>query len=276
MIYQWKPEGEGWNFGDALGPFLFFDDLLEIFQDDSNYLICLIGSVINNRVIEYADFLGRRPLFISCGWDGTPLSPSLLRGAVFLGSRGPITQAELSRLGVEVSVTGDVGSTVAEVFPTRIDPLRQVLVVPHIADPDITPDIKGIGVDCIVSVRCNNNKDVERIIDRISGAAFVLAGSLHSAVVAHAYGVPFAPYRSPTSGFVDHPIKWRDWLESIGVHETGTVSSINEGYVWYQGVSSGLKSDVLLRSTYRALCDKAVESLAAFKADKDFQQNSGL
>jgi hypothetical protein len=37
---------------------------------------------------------------------------------------------------------------------------------------------------------------LSRLIDKIASASLVLAGSLHSAVVACAYGVPFAFYNS--------------------------------------------------------------------------------
>lgn len=53
-----------------------------------------------------------------------------------------------------------------------------------------------------------------QVIHRIAGAGFVLTGSLHGAILAQAYGVPWAAY---DDGYVDVPEKWSDWAEYLGV-----------------------------------------------------------
>ena len=55
---------------------------------------------------------------------------------------------------------------------------------------------------------------LREIIRLIAGADFVLSGSLHAAIAACAYGVPFAFF---DSGHVDVPFKWDDFAASIGI-----------------------------------------------------------
>ncbi|MCC7275581.1 MAG: hypothetical protein IT561_23125, partial [Alphaproteobacteria bacterium] len=51
-------------------------------------------------------------------------------------------------------------------------------------------------------------------IDAIRASRFVLAGAMHAAIVAMAYGVPFAFF---ADGHLDCPAKWTDLAESIGI-----------------------------------------------------------
>jgi hypothetical protein len=72
--------------------------------------------------------------------------------------------------------------------------------------------------------------DLERWIDAIVSARFVLTASLHGAIVAVAYGRPFA-FWDP--GVVDLPFKWEDFAASVGV-PCRFVSTVAEGLRCYE------------------------------------------
>jgi hypothetical protein len=56
---------------------------------------------------------------------------------------------------------------------------------------------------------------------------------MHAAMVANAYGVPFAPFASE---YIDCPIKWFDWFAERGWGEPIWVSDVTEGREWYRSI----------------------------------------
>jgi hypothetical protein len=64
---------------------------------------------------------------------------------------------------------------------------------------------------------------------RIAGAEFVLTGSLHGAILAQAYGIPWAAY---DDGYVDAPPKWNDWAAYLGIR-IEFIETLSEGRQWW-------------------------------------------
>lgn len=67
-------------------------------------------------------------------------------------------------------------------------------------------------------------------MERIAGADFVLSGSLHGAILAQAYGVPWAAY---DDGYIDTPAKWLDWTAYLGI-QIDFVTTLTEGQIWWR------------------------------------------
>jgi hypothetical protein len=59
---------------------------------------------------------------------------------------------------------------------------------------------------------------------------FVLTGSLHGAILAQAYGVPWAAY---DDGYVDVPEKWYDWADYLRIR-IAFVSDLRTGLDWWR------------------------------------------
>ena len=232
MLYEWKLDGVTRNFGDALNEVLLPANIRKEWLDDSERMFFPIGSVICNEVIDETLRLGAKPVFVGCGWRGEDLDQSLVDQASFHGARGPHTQAELAKRGVEVQVTGDPAYEIPKLF-LRGEPNALAICIRHINDPaDYNKDsIFELKADALFSPVVENYEDIVDMIKQISGARFVLAGSMHAAIVAHAYGVPFAPF---SSGYIDCPPKWYDWFAAIGVSEPQWVSNVVEGREWYR------------------------------------------
>lgn len=227
-------DGEVRNFGDALHEVLLPPNTHKEWKEDERKMYFPIGSVICNEVISETLRLNLQPVFVSCGWRGEDLDPRLVQQCSFVGARGPHTAAELAKHGVDVPVTGDPAYALPQLFLPG-QPNALAIVIKHIKDnsdygPQTIFDLKG---DALFSPVVETYEDIVEMIQQISGARFVLAGSMHAAMVADAYGVPFAPYGG---NYIDCPAKWFDWFAERGYGEPIWVGDVFEGREWYKSI----------------------------------------
>ena len=227
-------DGKVRNFGDALNEVLLPANIRKQWMDDPEKMYFPIGSVICNEVMDETLRLGVRPVFVGCGWRGESLDPKLVAQSSFIGARGPHTQAELAKHGVEVQVTGDPAYEIPKLF-VRGEPNALAICIRHIKDPaDYNRNsIFELKADELMTPVVETYEDIVGMIQKISGARFVLAGSMHAAIVANAFGVPFAPF---SSGFIDCPFKWTDWFAERGWGEPVWVKDVFEGREWYRSI----------------------------------------
>ena len=108
------------------------------------------------------------------------------------------------------------------------------ICVPHFGDRKSNEELLAISrADVVIRPNIKNTiEDLLRILDDIASASFVLAGSLHSAIVACAYGVPFCFW---DNGHLDVPFKWRDFSASVNIG-TSFVTSVEDGRYVYDGL----------------------------------------
>ncbi|MBF0543227.1 MAG: hypothetical protein HQM08_02280 [Candidatus Riflebacteria bacterium] len=95
----------------------------------------------------------------------------------------------------------------------------------------------------------------------ITGASFVLSGSLHGAIISQVYGIPWAAYND---GYVDVSAKWFDWAAYLGV-DIQFVKTLKEGKTWWEkhGKHGRIRSlSPLLRSFPYKILNPYVERLA--------------
>jgi hypothetical protein len=231
MIYEWKLDGVTRNFGDALYEVLLDPQVHYKWSQDQTSMHFPIGSVICNTVIEEALNQGLTPYFHGCGWRGEELEPELVKLCEFDGVRGPHTSAELKRHGIDADVVLDPAYKLPGMF-LRGEPNGLAIAVRHIEDDsDYNPDsIHGLKADALFSPVVQDESDIISFIEKVSGARFVLAGSMHAAIVAHAYGVPFALLGGE---YVNCPPKWFDWLHSVGITDVQWVDNVRDGRFWY-------------------------------------------
>jgi hypothetical protein len=228
MIHEWKPSDGVRNLGDALTEILA--DIMpfatkEQMEQDAQKKYFLIGSVIDNEIIIDTLLDGYKPVFVGCGWRGQPLSKALIDQCEFIGCRGPITQKVLADVGVFVDITLDSAYILKDHIDITPNTNNKVLVFPHLLSSEAS------GSSTIVS----NKSSIIKRIQQIASAKFVLGGAMHSCILAHMYGVPFAPYVA-NDFYVDAPTKWKDWLESIGIPQENLrfARTYEEGLAWYE------------------------------------------
>lgn len=208
------------NFGDYL-PELFCQTLLTYPKVDAD-AFRLVGSVIEERWIRQdlrrANGHVRGLIaYWGCGArQATPIAPATLAHCLFFGVRGALTR-DLLRLPAD-TVLGDPGLLAPLFHPPRPHPLTtgKAICMPHIHDRRAPNDLLAFsGAEVLVHPEIDASAAALReILDKIASASFVLTASLHGAIIACAYGRPFAFW---DNGHVDLPFKWEDFATSVGV-----------------------------------------------------------
>lgn len=215
--------GDKKNFGDTLWEILV--ELLDLSRcppgsEMRRNLYFLIGSVLTDGWVGAVSNALQSPdgklVFWGCGWRGERISPHLLSRVVFASVRGP---RSARGLGLDPALgLGDTGLLLPLLRP-RTEPAAPagVLVVPHFLDPrhdELIASPHLVGAADAVSPIVQSRAETEEVLRRIAQAEFVLTGAMHSAVIAAAYGTPFAFL---DTGFVDCPEKWQDLAESLSI-----------------------------------------------------------
>lgn len=216
----WTSDTALWNYGDALSVFLVNELIYDIFPYSATTHI--IGSVIFDGILGQSDLnpqaYGKalyddrevKSVFWGCGIRNPgSLDPTLHSSVEFLAVRGPVSASDL-RLGGTIP-QGDP----ALLLPALYSPRKskkfsgKIICVPHYNDERTDEDIKkASGCELVLRPAVKKNQEsIKAFIDAICSAKFVLAGAMHAAVTAAAYGVPFGFWNS---GAIDIPTKWED------------------------------------------------------------------
>lgn len=222
VIHWWKPRGDKQNIGDFLSRYLL-ERLFAGCRVKAD-IYHLIGSVITaGRIAKAPQAEPLRPDFRVAFWgcgcrDEAGIPPSLRHHAIILGIRGPLSARVLGLAGD--TPVGDPALLLPLIYQPKQSrrTLGRTAFVPHVyevikaSEPEL---LARSGAHVIVSPLIVGNVDaVEDFIDQICSSDFVVTSSLHGAVIAAAYGVPFSFF---DCGHVDVPFKWRDFSSSIGV-----------------------------------------------------------
>lgn len=245
-IHEWKPSDKFHNFGDhlmlLLGEKIFEDNSWKSIQESQNCRFVLLGSFLCDWNLKGILEKGFKPVLVGSGYRGEILSGPLACQATYYGCRGRHTQDALASIGIDVNFIGDPAMLLPTIVPRPLIPSGKIIFMPHINDPArLSYTRSNIGFDEIIQPETKTTLELVRIIKTISTARFVLAGAMHAAIVAHAYGVPFA-FFSTESGYVDCPPKWADWLSSIStpIVQPSFFPNITSGTEWYENIRNQL------------------------------------
>lgn len=225
------------NFGDYL-PELFAKELLTYPKVEAD-VFRLVGSVISEKWIRWdlsranGQVRGLIALWLCGARNDTPLSAATRAHCMFFGVRGPRTR-DILELPPE-TVLGDPGllAPLFHVPSPHAATAGKAICIPHVEDPKSEAELLACsGSEAIVYPVIDSSEAALRdILDKIAGAEFVLTGSLHGAIIACAYGVPFAFW---DSGHIDAPFKWEDFAFSIAT-EPRFAANLAEGRtIWAQ------------------------------------------
>nr|WP_281409624.1 polysaccharide pyruvyl transferase family protein [Martelella sp. HB161492] len=130
--------------------------------------------------------------------------------------RGPLSRSTL-QLGESIPI-GDPGLLLPALYTPKT--LRtfagRTLLVPHFNSQKSDEELlKMSGCDALLRPSIERSAlAVEAFLDELVSADFVLTASLHAAIAALAYGIPFAYW---DSGEIDIEFKWRDFSASVGI-----------------------------------------------------------
>lgn len=226
-ITYWLKNQPTQNFGDMLSELLFAALKKRTHfswpQGDisGEYdVIHLIGSCISNyhitKDLEYVRGMGgKRIAFWGCGVrSDEALDSDLLTRCAFLGVRGPLTR-DFLKLKKSTPI-GDPGLLMPFLYAPRPSKSFEgkTICVPHFLEKKSDAALLEMSrAQAILRPNLPNRMEsLLSFVDAIASARFVLAGALHAAIVAYAYGRPFAYF---DSGYIDVPFKWADFAASI-------------------------------------------------------------
>lgn len=260
--YYWREHALIGNLGDALTPLLLQGLGYNLVSQSATgarlhnpgRCLLVIGSLLaesNLAVLQSpADVWG-------CGWRGVCLPAPVRDRLRIYAVRGPQTAAGL---GLPATIPlGDPALLLPKLAPRPIAQHGRSVVVPHLhrthclaararcrltgCDEMVATQVfqrQGIGQagwrrQALVLGKLWLRQGVRlyttwSAIERIAGARFVLTGSLHGAILAQAYGVPWAAY---DDGYIDVPSKWTDWAAYLGV-QIQFVTTLAAGQQWWQ------------------------------------------
>ena len=219
-VTYWKQGEPVQNFGDFLTE-IFIQRVTA--PGPARYpRLRLVGSVISARDIR-TDLHAIRETphgllgYWGCGQrDEFIIEPELRARCRFHGVLGPLTR-ELLGLPVNTPL-GDSALLIPILYRPRLVPelVGRILCMPHFHDASTDRTIlQNSGADLILRPNLPASMDLLlKAIDVICSVDFVLAGALHAAIIACAYGKPFAFY---TGAHIDLPFKWMDFSASINV-----------------------------------------------------------
>ena len=160
---------------------------------------------------------GNRTVFWGCGLREKSDIRNLSRQHCdFLAVRGPLTRAMLG-LGIEVPTADPVLLLPAIYQPASSQTnARSLLLVPDANDSRSDDELCSISgsTDILRPVVHKSDHAIQDFIDQILKPEFVLCGCLSSAMIAAAYGRPFAFW---DSGKIRAPFQWEDFAASIQV-----------------------------------------------------------
>ena len=197
-----------------------------------------VGSLISSPHISRAD----KPIDVwGSGWRGEQLEQRQLDQLTIHAVRGPRTAAALGFPDVPL---GDPALLTPRFHPKPISrSAGPAILFPHVSMRQV-PDPASVGCDTVISMRVRQRGNwIGRslptpleLVDRIASAGFVLAGALHAAILAQAYGVPWAAWAGSK---IDCPAKWVDWAEYLGVDRIHVADRWDGEHWWHRSGCHG-------------------------------------
>ena len=207
------------NFGDYIDQFIF-DQIGMVFPAES-MLGC--GSLLESN------HLGKFPkdaIVWGSGSDGSPLKKEQLQHLNIYSVRGPLTR---QKINIDCDL-GDPGFLIPCFIKPRFKKDR-ITYIPHWANYDkYKRNQMTIGENLLV----NPFGIFEQIIDDINSSSFVMTNSLHGAIVAQAYNIPWAPVKTKQET-MPNIFKWHDLFLYLGLDfKPYFVSNYKEAQDWWK------------------------------------------
>lgn len=195
------------NFGDDMNAWFWqdvFPEYPDVFPDTTMFGI---GSLLWRDNIEAFD-----KILVMGSGTGVGTIPKVLPDHLhFAWVRGPMTAAEMG-LPPEAAVSdGAILCPRLPRFAGAGAARGGAIFVPHCGTERLALDWPGITARAGLEL-VSPAQDAETVIRRIAGAELVVAESMHAAILADAFRVPWVPLAlSPAFNY----FKWKDWGRSV-------------------------------------------------------------
>lgn len=210
LYYHEAPAG---NFGDDLSPWLFsraIPDWPDLADDE--HCIFGVGTILTEGNLSKFP----KPIVFGSGGTYKTLPAQTIRARCdFISVRGPLTR-DLFGLPGDMRL-GDPAIYLPRLLgPAAQDGTGRTVFVPH--HLSLVGDL-GAGIQTAIAQELDlaivsPRLAFETVIDGIRGADLVITESLHGAIIADAFRVP---WRAVALSPMFNTFKWRDWGRSVGI-----------------------------------------------------------
>lgn len=221
------------NFGDDMNEW-FWDAIFPDFHEVApNHTMFGIGSILWRSNVE--QFTNN--IVVMGSGTGVGVLPDMPRDTMFQFVRGPRTAKQFG-LAPDRHITDPACCTplLADMEPSA-KPHGDTILVPHAGAANLPLDWNRIAEAADMRF-VTPSADARTVIRDIAGAKLVLAESMHAAILADAYRVPWIPVAIRPNFW---NFKWQDWADSMemelqmesaldGLKRTyGVLKSVREG-----------------------------------------------
>jgi hypothetical protein len=234
-LYYWSADNKRVNFGDYISLYLY-EKLIKQSTSENQILLLGVGSILHTPLLSKifnaeSDFTelhvwgsgARSPNGPKLSWLQTKIVTHIY------GVRGYHTARSL-KCTAELAI-GDP----AFLLPTLIKPStclsnKPTTFLPHISQCKGTYAAESLLLDShcdrlLEPIIDPTPEALEKFVDDLCGSSFILTNSLHGAILAQAYGIPYS--YGKVGGYLNCPFKWKDHSSVIGV-ECNFANHFNE------------------------------------------------
>lgn len=204
-LHYWKNLPSIKNFGDQLSPFIWDKELEGCFNNNENELFLGIGTLLDNTVPVAEKY------YVMGSGAGYHQKAKIDNRWKFYAVRGPLT-ADLYGLPEDVAITDPAVLTVKWHKPLKQETHNAKYFMPHWSTSGLS--WKTICEKCGLEL-LDPKENVSTILNKIADAKLVVSESLHGAIIADTFRVPWIPVKSRFSDFSE--FKWTDWQKSMNV-----------------------------------------------------------
>ena len=206
-VFHWQSKNG--NFGDDLNLWLWPALLGDVMQREPESTLVGVGTVLSSRHLPSE---GRIYTFGSGTGYGN-ISPEIYKNFENIyGVRGPLSAQVL---GLDSSyVLADPAILIPDIIKKAeadSDNTKSVIFIPHIESLELADWQKICDAADIELVKATDES--KAVINKIANASLVLAESMHAAIIADAYRVPWIPVWSSQK---INLFKWSDWALAVG------------------------------------------------------------
>lgn len=199
---------DGGNFGDDMNEW-FWDSLLPNWRSSSsNTTIFGIGTILSQGNISK-----HKNIIVLGSGVGYGKFPKLSDDISVQWVRGPRTADALS-LDRNFAITDPAILTPSIISSTNNDKRQRPIFIPHATTAKLDVDwesvCNSVGVEYV-----SPKNEAKYVIKKISQAECVIAESMHAAIIADAYRIPWTPV-AISNQF--NEFKWMDWCESLNLN----------------------------------------------------------
>ncbi|WP_371036489.1 polysaccharide pyruvyl transferase family protein [Rhodosalinus sp. FB01] len=215
-LFWYYNKNEGINFGDWIGPYLFYKKTGEL---PFRYLprgtsrattLFTVGSILHRiRKPGSAIVWGTGAISETIRFP----QPKKIRAV-----RGPLTRQVCLKQGYACpEIFGDPAILLPDFFePPQTSSKSEIGIVPHYIDQQLCKKYYSqISELRVIDV----NADVEDVVSQIASCDYILSSSLHGLIVAHSFDIP-AAWVELTGKLRGGTFKFRDYFAAANAHET--------------------------------------------------------